>query len=100
MQWLEERGTGFATSQTVVPHVAGAILYDLGVGDPGRGPIARWGMRRPRPRARGPMAEGNVGVGTGATVGKLQGCGVRDAREGSAARRRRSATSPWAPSSP
>ena len=34
MQWLEEHGVGFKTRQTVVPHVAGAILYDLGVGDP------------------------------------------------------------------
>ena len=33
MQWLEERGVGFVTRHTVVPHVAGAILYDLGLGD-------------------------------------------------------------------
>ena len=33
MRYLEERGVGFPTSQTVVPHVAGAILYDLGLGD-------------------------------------------------------------------
>src|SRR5439155_834659 len=33
MRWLEERGVGFATGPTVVPHVPGAFLFDLSVGD-------------------------------------------------------------------
>ena len=73
MQWLEERGTGFATSQTVVPHVAGAILYDLGVGDHRARPDRAMGRAAAAAARPGPVEEGNVGAGTGATVGKLRG---------------------------
>ena len=73
MQWLEERGVGFATSQTVVPHVAGAILYDLGVGDHRARPDRAMGYAAAAAARPGPVAEGNVGAGTGATVGKLRG---------------------------
>ena len=73
MQFLEERGVGFRTSQTVVPHVAGAILYDLGVGDPRARPDRAMGYRAAAAARPGPVEEGNVGAGTGATVGKLGG---------------------------
>jgi len=73
MQYLEERGVGFATSQTVVPHVAGAILYDLGVGNPRARPDRAMGYRAAAAARPGPVEEGNVGAGTGATVGKLGG---------------------------
>jgi L-aminopeptidase/D-esterase-like protein len=73
MQYLEERGVGFRTSQTVVPHVAGAILYDLGVGDARVRPDRAMGYRAAAAAQPGPVEEGNVGAGTGATVGKLGG---------------------------
>jgi L-aminopeptidase/D-esterase-like protein len=73
MQYLEERGVGFRTSQTVVPHVAGAIIYDLAVGDAGARPDRAMGYRAAAAARPGPVAEGNVGAGTGATVGKLNG---------------------------
>ena len=73
MQWLEERGTGFATRHTVVPHVAGAILYDLGVGDHRARPDRAMGHAAAAAARPGPVEEGNVGAGTGATVGKLRG---------------------------
>jgi L-aminopeptidase/D-esterase-like protein len=73
MQYLEEREVGFRTSQTVVPHVAGAILYDLGVGDHRARPDRAMGYRAAAAARPGPVAEGNVGAGTGATVGKLNG---------------------------
>jgi L-aminopeptidase/D-esterase-like protein len=73
MQYLEERAVGFRTSQTVVPHVAGAILYDLGVGDPRARPDRAMGYRAAAAARTGPVEEGNVGAGTGATVGKLGG---------------------------
>ena len=38
MAHLEAQGVGFVTAAAVVPLVAGAILYDLGVGDPGARP--------------------------------------------------------------
>ncbi len=73
MRYLEERGVGFTTSQTVVPHVAGAILYDLGLGDPTARPDRAMGHRAAAAARPGPVAEGNVGAGTGASVGKLHG---------------------------
>ena len=45
MQYLEERGVGFPTSQTTVPHVAGAIVYDLGLGDHRARPDRAMGYR-------------------------------------------------------
>ena len=73
MRYLEERGVGFPTSQTVVPHVAGAILYDLGLGDPTARPDRAMGHRAAAAARPGPVAEGNVGAGAGASVGKLHG---------------------------
>ena len=73
MQWLEERGVGFRTSHTAIPHVAGAILYDLGVGDHRRRPDRAMGYAAAAAARPGPVEEGNVGAGTGATVGKLSG---------------------------
>ena len=79
MHWLEERGAGFPTSHTVIPHVAGAILYDLGVGDHRARPDRAMGYAAAAAAGPGPVAEGNVGAGTGATVGKLRGarCAMR-----------------------
>ena len=71
MEYLEERGIGFPVSHTVVPHVAGAILFDLGVGDHRVRPGRAMGHAAARAAAGGMPAEGNVGAGTGATVGKL-----------------------------
>ncbi|HXJ81638.1 MAG TPA: P1 family peptidase [Candidatus Methylomirabilis sp.] len=73
MQWLEEQGVGFRTRHTVVPHVAGAILYDLGVGDWRARPDRAMGYAAAAAARHGPVAQGNVGAGTGATVGKLHG---------------------------
>ena len=73
MQYLEERGVGFPTSQTVVPHVAGAILYDLALGEATARPDRAMGYRAAAAARPGPVAEGNVGAGTGASVGKLHG---------------------------
>jgi L-aminopeptidase/D-esterase-like protein len=73
MQWLEEQGVGFRTRETVVPHVAGAILYDLAVGDRTARPDRAMGYRAAAAARPGPVPEGNVGAGTGATVGKLHG---------------------------
>jgi L-aminopeptidase/D-esterase-like protein len=71
MDYLEERGIGFPVSRTVVPHVAGAILFDLGVGDHRVRPDRAMGRAAASAAAAGAPPEGNVGAGTGATVGKL-----------------------------
>lgn len=75
MQYLEERNIGFVTPAAKVPIVPAAILYDLGVGDPSVRPTAECGYRAAKAATSGPVVEGNVGAGAGATVGKLAGAG-------------------------
>ena len=72
-RYLEERGKGFHIGGSAIPLVAGAILFDLGLGDSKIRPDAAAGMRRALPQRLGPVEEGNVGAGGGATVGKLFG---------------------------
>ena len=73
MTYLEERGFGFPTGAAVVPIVASAILYDLGVGDPTVRPRAEHGYQACVAAIAAPPTQGSVGAGTGATVGKVLG---------------------------
>ena len=75
VRYLSERGVGYDTGVAKVPIVPAAILFDLGVGDPAVRPGADCGYRAAEAAAAGPVAEGNVGAGAGATVGKLGGAG-------------------------
>ena len=70
---LEEQHVGFAVGDVRVPIVVGAILYDLGVGDPGVRPDAECGYRAAALADTGRVVEGSVGAGAGATVGKVLG---------------------------
>jgi L-aminopeptidase/D-esterase-like protein len=73
MRYLEERGIGFDTKVAKVPIVPAAILFDLAVGDPTIRPTADCGYRAAGLANTGPVPEGNVGAGAGATIGKLAG---------------------------
>jgi L-aminopeptidase/D-esterase-like protein len=98
MRWLEERGIGFPVGPTVVPHVAGAFLFDLNVGNSRARPTREMGYAAARaagaatdgadaperrgdapegradpPEGRADAPEGSVGAGIGASVGKLHG---------------------------
>jgi L-aminopeptidase/D-esterase-like protein len=73
VRYLEERGVGFPVGAGKVPIVPAAILYDLGIGDWTIRPDARAGYEAARAATGGPVAEGSVGAGAGATVGKLFG---------------------------
>jgi len=73
MRYLDERGIGFETSAGKVPIVPAAILFDLPVGNPRIRPGADCGYRAAQAATAGPIAEGNVGAGAGATIGKLAG---------------------------
>ena len=75
-KYLYERKIGFETRAARVPIVPGAILYDLGVGSrPDIWPTADCGYRAAMDATSGPVAEGNVGAGAGATIGKSGGGG-------------------------
>lgn len=75
-KYLYERKMGFETRVANVPIVPGAIIFDLGVGGrPDIWPTADCGYRAALAADDGPVAEGNVGAGAGATVGKSSGSG-------------------------
>ncbi len=73
MRWLDERGFGIAVGPARVPIVPAAILFDLWVGDASIRPDAASGYAACEAASTRPVAEGNVGAGSGATVGKLFG---------------------------
>lgn len=76
MRYLEERDVGFDTGIARVPIVPAAILFDLRVGDkPGIRPGPDCGYQAASSATTGPVAEGNVGAGAGATVGKMGSSG-------------------------
>ena len=70
---LEERGVGFDVGVARVPIVPAAVLFDLGFGRADIRPDAEVGARATLAAARGPVAQGTVGAGTGATLGKMGG---------------------------
>lgn len=76
VRYLEERGIGYPTGAGVVPIVPSAILFDLPVGGkPHIRPTAECGYEAARIADGGPVEEGSVGAGAGATVGKMGGGG-------------------------
>ena len=81
MQSLEARNIGFPTAYGVVPIVCQSDIYDLSYGNPKARPtveMARDACERTFTSTE-PMS-GNVGAGTGATVGKV--CGMERAMKG------------------
>lgn len=74
MRYLAERGEGYRVGDKVVPIVAGAILYDLGLeGDVEVRPGADCGYQAASLASSDVPDEGSVGAGRGATVGKMRG---------------------------
>jgi L-aminopeptidase/D-esterase-like protein len=73
MQWLEERGIGFDVRFGRLPIVPAAVLFDLPVGDARIRPDAAAGYAACDAASTAAPAEGNVGAGSGALVGKLFG---------------------------
>jgi L-aminopeptidase/D-esterase-like protein len=73
MRWLEQHEQGFPTGAGPVPIVVGAALYDLAVGDAAVRPGPREGELACAAAVDGPFERGEVGAGTGATVGKWRG---------------------------
>jgi L-aminopeptidase/D-esterase-like protein len=70
--FLREGGHGYRTPYARVPLVTAAVIYDLGVGSPSAFPRPDDAYRAAA-SAGSQVGEGSVGVGTGATVGKILG---------------------------
>jgi L-aminopeptidase/D-esterase-like protein len=89
MRFLEERGAGLQVRDWRVPLVAGAVIFDLMIGDGRVRPDANAGYAACGMATTDP-AEGLVGAGTGATTAKLKGgrapggIGIASARAGAA----------------
>jgi L-aminopeptidase/D-esterase-like protein len=76
MRYLEEHNAGYKIGRLgVVPIVPAAILMDLGVGNFKIRPNAESGYKACLAATTGPVAEGCVGAGAGATIGKMFGGG-------------------------
>ncbi len=74
MRYLDEKNIGYKLGPLNVPIVPAAILFDLGVGgDPKIRPTAESGYKACAAATSAPVAEGNVGAGSGATIGKFLG---------------------------
>ncbi|MBI2305442.1 MAG: P1 family peptidase [Chloroflexi bacterium] len=73
MRYLEERGVGYPTLWGRVPIVPAAVIFDLPLGKATARPTAHDAYQACRAASSDAVAEGNVGAGTGATVGKALG---------------------------
>lgn len=73
MRYLAERNIGFDVGVAKVPIVPAAAIFDLGFGSASVRPDADAGYRACEQATSDPVAQGNIGAGTGATVGKLLG---------------------------
>lgn len=73
MAFLEEKGIGFDLGGVKVPIVPAAVIFDLSFGDSKVRPDKAMGYQACLNAGSGPVSQGSVGAGTGATMGKLYG---------------------------
>lgn len=73
MRYLEEHGIGHDLGVAHVPIVPAAAILDLTFGSASIRPDATAGYRACEQATAKPVMQGNVGAGTGATVGKMAG---------------------------
>jgi L-aminopeptidase/D-esterase-like protein len=73
VRWLEEQGAGLDVRFARLPLVPAAVLFDLYSGDAKIRPDAQAGYEACRAASKQALAEGSVGAGAGAAVGKVFG---------------------------
>ncbi len=73
VSFLEERGAGLDVGVVRIPLVSAAVLFDLVVGSHSVRPDHEMGYTAAASAKSGDFAQGSVGAGTGATVGKALG---------------------------
>jgi len=79
-RYLEGIGRGYDVGVAKIPIVPAAVIYDLSVGSAQVRPDIAMGIKACEGAHSGVFERGSVGVGTGATVGKLYG--VKSASKG------------------
>ncbi len=75
MKFLAEQNIGYGVGTIRIPIVPAAILFDLGLGKSIHPPDKEMGYAAVSGAKGGPVLEGNVGAGTGASIGKIFGLG-------------------------
>jgi L-aminopeptidase/D-esterase-like protein len=73
VRYLDERGIGYDGGVARIPIVPGAAIFDLAFGSATIRPEHKDGYEACEQASSGPIEQGNVGGGTGATVGKMLG---------------------------
>ncbi len=73
MEYLEKCDRGFSVDRFKIPIVPAAVLFDLLIGDGQIRPGKEMGFDACKKASAGPVPEGSVGAGCGATVGKIHG---------------------------
>lgn len=73
MKYLEEKNIGFDVGVTRVPIVAGAVIFDLNIGDYRIRPDFNMGYSAAQLASEDKEGQGNIGCGMGASVGKILG---------------------------
>lgn len=73
VRYLEENGVGLDIGVAKIPLVSAAVIFDLMLGRSDVRPDYRTGYEAAASAKSGPFEQGNAGVGTGATVGKILG---------------------------
>ena len=71
VRWLESRRKGYRIGRICVPRVPAAVIFDLGFVSHSVRPGPEDGYEACHTASGSPSAQGTVGAGTGATVGKL-----------------------------
>ncbi|MGG1659815.1 P1 family peptidase [Brevibacillus sp. NRS-1366] len=73
MRYMEEQGLGYNVGVGVVPIIPAAVIFDLSIGSAKIRPDQKMGYEAASIASKDPVRQGNVGAGTGATVGKMAG---------------------------
>ncbi len=73
VRYLEDNNRGFQVGQFSIPIVPAAVLFDLFIGDGNVRPDSEMGYRACISASPEAVAEGSIGAGCGATVGKIHG---------------------------
>ncbi|HVP00528.1 MAG TPA: P1 family peptidase [Bryobacteraceae bacterium] len=72
-RYLGHKGIGVETTSGRIPLVVSGILYDLSIGKSSAHPTREMGEAAAAAATDKAVAEGNIGAGTGATIGKILG---------------------------